>query len=302
MNGFFNSLSSPLILGHRGAPTHFQENTLAGFRMAKELGAHGVELDVYMTRDEKIVVFHDEDTERLTGEKNLITQMTWDEVSRLNIQKSVDRGDGTSAKYLREHKITLLEEVIWELPDDFLINIEMKAYAPDWSRRHTGTHIAEIIKKTGSQDRVIVTSFDFFMLDYLEKACPEIHSGFAYDGSMLGGLGEWLNRFSHLTEMQSNHSERTASDNFLNMLLKHNLVGQFVQSSVVDAEYKLLDSDTVTAFHDRNMLVGAYTLFPEDKRYSGTGESQHELEALRLVEAGVDWIECDDIARLLEII
>ena len=274
MNGFFNSRPFPLILGHRGTPTHYQENTLAGFRKAKDLGAHGVELDVYMTRDEKIVVFHDEDTERLTGVKNLISQMTWDEASKLNIQKSIDRGDGTSVKYSQEHKIPLLEEVIWELPSDFLINIEMKAYAPDWNRRHTGTQVAEIIRNTASHDRVIVTSFDFFMLEYLEKAYPEIHSGFAYDGSMLGGLGDWINRFVDQSEKQGHLLERTPSDNLLNRLLKHNLVGQFIQSTVVDAEHTLLDTDTVSAFHNRDMLVGAYTLFPEDRRYSGNGFQQ----------------------------
>ncbi|WP_062270160.1 glycerophosphodiester phosphodiesterase [Endozoicomonas arenosclerae] len=299
MNGFFAPSSTPRVLGHRGAPTHFQENTLAGFRKAKDLGAQGIELDVFMTRDEKVVVFHDEETERLTGEKNRITDMTWDEVSRLSIQKSIDRGDGTHVKYSGEHKIPLLEEVIWELPDDFLINIEMKAYTLDWSRRHTGTHVAEIIKNTGAHNRVIVTSFDFFMLEYLERNCPEIHSGFAYDGSMLGGLGEWLNRFDF---QQDSEAQRTVSDNLLNMLLRGNTVGQFIQSTVVDAQHTLLDSETVTAFHNRNMLVGAYTLFPEDRRYSDFRSQNSDEEALRVASAGVDWIECDDIARLLEIL
>ncbi len=51
----------------------------------------------------------------------------------------------------------------------FRLNIEMKAYAPKWSRRHTGTEVARVVRKTASEDSVVVTSFDFFMLYHPEK-------------------------------------------------------------------------------------------------------------------------------------
>ncbi|MEL7053628.1 MAG: glycerophosphodiester phosphodiesterase family protein, partial [Cyanobacteria bacterium J06588_5] len=57
----------PVILGHRGMPEEHQENTMAGFKRAVELGLDGVELDVFLTKDNKLIVFHDLDTERLTG-------------------------------------------------------------------------------------------------------------------------------------------------------------------------------------------------------------------------------------------
>jgi len=57
---------------------------------AVELGIDGVELDVFLTADDKVVVFHDEDTERLTGQKGDITKMTWDEISKLHIQSKID--------------------------------------------------------------------------------------------------------------------------------------------------------------------------------------------------------------------
>ena len=65
----FGSKEKPMILkvpilpiyniGHRGAPYHHPENTLAGFKKALELGANGLELDLCLTKDEKIIVFHD---------------------------------------------------------------------------------------------------------------------------------------------------------------------------------------------------------------------------------------------------
>lgn len=46
-------------IGHRGAPYRFPENTLASFRSALDLGANGLEFDVCLTRDRRLVIFHD---------------------------------------------------------------------------------------------------------------------------------------------------------------------------------------------------------------------------------------------------
>jgi len=46
-------------LGHRGAPYQYPENTIASFKEALKMGANGLELDLCLTKDEKIVIFHD---------------------------------------------------------------------------------------------------------------------------------------------------------------------------------------------------------------------------------------------------
>ncbi|GAJ07659.1 unnamed protein product, partial [marine sediment metagenome] len=51
----------PLIVGHRGAKGIAPENSLSGFKKAAELGIDGVELDVHLTKDGKLIVFHDMD-------------------------------------------------------------------------------------------------------------------------------------------------------------------------------------------------------------------------------------------------
>ena len=61
-----------LVIGHRGSPGYGAENTIAGFRRAIELGADGVELDLILTADDQLVVFHDWTLNRLAGEEQLI--------------------------------------------------------------------------------------------------------------------------------------------------------------------------------------------------------------------------------------
>lgn len=48
-----------LIIGHRGAPQQACENTLASFDTALHLGANALELDLSLTRDQQVVVWHD---------------------------------------------------------------------------------------------------------------------------------------------------------------------------------------------------------------------------------------------------
>ncbi len=53
--------SAPMRIAHRGMPRREPENTIPGFALALASGAQGIELDVHATRDDVIVVHHDED-------------------------------------------------------------------------------------------------------------------------------------------------------------------------------------------------------------------------------------------------
>lgn len=57
---------SQLVIGHRGAPSHLPENTLASFRLAVRFGADALEADLVMSRDGVLVVSHDPELSRTT--------------------------------------------------------------------------------------------------------------------------------------------------------------------------------------------------------------------------------------------
>jgi glycerophosphoryl diester phosphodiesterase len=56
----------PLVLGHRGARESAPENTLRAFELALGEGADGVELDVRLDRDERVIVLHDRELGRVS--------------------------------------------------------------------------------------------------------------------------------------------------------------------------------------------------------------------------------------------
>ncbi len=107
------------IWAHRGANLEYPENTMAAFERAIALGADGIEIDVQRTLDGKIVICHDENLLRLTGENVMLKDKTYEELLELNFSQQ----DYTDTRY----KLPLLEELLDLLQDTQLkLNIELK--------------------------------------------------------------------------------------------------------------------------------------------------------------------------------
>lgn len=102
-------------IAHRGlhrADRSVPENSLAAFRDAAENG-YAVELDVHLTADNRVVVFHDDSLRRVCGVEQDVEALTWHELRELRL-------DGTS-----EH-IPLLSDVLAELRGRVPVVIELK--------------------------------------------------------------------------------------------------------------------------------------------------------------------------------
>ena len=72
----------PLIIGHRGLVNIAPENSLSGFKKALEIGLDGIELDVHLTKDKKLVVAHNRYVELLKNKKGLIKNFTYKELKK----------------------------------------------------------------------------------------------------------------------------------------------------------------------------------------------------------------------------
>jgi len=262
----------PLILAHRGLVTRYQENTLSSVKAALDSNkCDGCEFDVFLTKDNKVVLFHDENLERLTGVNKSIYETTWADLQSLNILKNIEV-DGGLRHYEMEEKIPLLSEVLEELKGkDFFVDIEIKAYRPRWSKRKTGKEVAKIVREVGMENQVVCSSFDFFMLYSLEKEHRHLHSGFAYDDDI------------------------PLSQKMVNWVMERNLVGRFIHSNLVVAEHTLIDEDSIKKYHKKGMSVGTYTLFPLTPNDNEDEKSEFFTgEVRRLSSLGVDWIETDN--------
>jgi len=115
----------PLAFAHRGGGSLWPENTLVAFRGALELGCEYLETDVHLTRDGRLVVFHDAELERTTDGFGPVRAHTFAELQRLDAGYRFTP-DGVSHPWRDKGvRIPLLEEV-FALDPSVKLNVEMK--------------------------------------------------------------------------------------------------------------------------------------------------------------------------------
>ncbi len=168
------STRHPILVGHRGMKGSAPENTLAAFRAAAEAGINGVEFDVQRTKDGCLIVFHDEDLERLAREKGRLEDLTWDEI------KDVDVGSGFAPEFQGEHIPTLRQAFDYLRQTDLLLFIELKE---PWRYAGIEAALVALIREYDLVPRVQVRSFYHDSLYEVYRLAPEIS---------LSGL--WLDR------------------------------------------------------------------------------------------------------------
>lgn len=131
-----------LQLAHRGALLEQVENTLPAFTRALELGADGVELDVRLSADGEVVVFHDEDLSRLAGRPDRIASLTWAQLS--------------AARLVRGARIPRLSDLLAVWPADKWLDVELK---PGGERLSQAT-----VAALAGRENTFLSSFDPRML------------------------------------------------------------------------------------------------------------------------------------------
>ncbi len=310
-NPFLAGKQRPLVVGHRGTPKLHQENTLAGFRRAVELGVPAIELDVRITADHRAVCVHDADLKRLTGMSGNVSDLEWSDLSRLRVQRDIPMGYDAHGElvvvhYEREEPIPLLAEVLSEVASSAVVNVELKIEMPKWWRTEAAYVVSQVIGDLGYAHRVIVTSFDPRQLLAARRSHPELAIGFCFDDTMLDFTNGVLDRLPALpVELEQHHRRRRGHNarRLLNRLLESHLAGRLLGTRLVGADHTLVGDETVRSLHKRGIAIGTHTLFPLG---SSTGKpiastAATEAEVQRLVELGVDWIESDDPERLMEV-
>ncbi len=157
-----------LVVGHRGWPSRFPDNTLAGFLAASTV-ADVIELDVRRSADGKLVLSHDP---TLLGQ--VVCDTPWSVLAEL------DLGGG--------HKPALLDEALAALPDT-PIQLEVKnlPHQPGFEPDHRVALEAAERSRPGDT----VTSFNHVSLEAVRRDFPDVETGLAIEG--LATLDEALN-------------------------------------------------------------------------------------------------------------
>lgn len=114
------TVSKTKITAHRGSSIFSPENTIASVIEAIALNVDYIEIDVQLSKDEKVILLHDSTFKRTAGVKISPWQLTYEEILALNVGNYKSDPFVTSAP--------LLEEVLNICPKDITLNIELKDY------------------------------------------------------------------------------------------------------------------------------------------------------------------------------
>ena len=147
--GFGHQLPLPYVAAHRGARRLAPENTLAAFSAAIDSGALGIELDVHLSADGRVVVIHDDLLDRTTDGQGPVSEVSYDDLRKL------DAGSWWSAEFSGE-RLPLLEEVFELAQSQTVLHVELKGQAVDT----LAAEVVNLARRFSASQRVLAMSFN----------------------------------------------------------------------------------------------------------------------------------------------
>ena len=161
----------PIFFGHRGDRYNVPENTIASYRSAIKKGLNAIEVDVILTKDNRLVCSHNFDLERETNGNGFIDEINYQDLTKVKTGRQFPQS--------KQQPIPLLTDVLKSLPKTILINIEIKTKSTFDLRG--AIKIARLIKGGEIPQKVIVSSFNPLVVRMVKLISKSTPTGFIVD-------------------------------------------------------------------------------------------------------------------------
>ena len=139
------------LYAHRGASAERPENTMPAFERAVEIGVDALEMDVHLTRDEHLIVAHDDTAARTTGAQIAWAELDLADARRLDAGWGFVAKDGTRPFAGRAIAVPTFEDVLDAFPR-MRINVDIKG-------DRAVAVMLDVIRRKHADDRVTLASF-----------------------------------------------------------------------------------------------------------------------------------------------
>jgi len=150
-------MPKPLIYAHRGSSFDHPENSRVAFMAAINDGAHGFETDLRLTKDGKVVLWHDSNMEKLANDKSSIASISYHEIKN---------------KY---PDILLLEELL-EIAKKHKIALALETKHPVPSGNEVELKTIELIKPFLESIKISLLSFSWLAIEKTARELPELET------------------------------------------------------------------------------------------------------------------------------
>ena len=152
---------SPFGHAGMGISSQYPFNSFESISNALNIGAEGVEIDIQMTKDSVLVLFHDRTLQEQTDLEGLIYDQNWDDLKEATYKNPL----------FAEYKIVSLDQLFEHLKKvkDYQFFLDFKLYQPDNSDSYASTYINAVIKTIEKHQLENNVLLSFFQQKYLEK-------------------------------------------------------------------------------------------------------------------------------------
>lgn len=161
-------LNRPFVMAHRGSSAHLPENTLSAFLKAVDDGTDVIETDLRFTKDDEIVLIHDETLDRTIEGTGFVRDYTLAEIQQLPVRPiPTSPGKFESAPSLRD----LIEATNAEVP----LALELKD--PLFQQPEYGERLIQILREYNILGQCAVIGFDMPYLQAVKQLHPPLAAG-----------------------------------------------------------------------------------------------------------------------------
>lgn len=175
------------IYGHRGLPNKAPENTLASYKKAADIpGLKWIELDVAITKDEQLVIIHDDFLDRTTDMTGEVTQLDYMDI------KNASTGSWFGKAFEAERLPTFKDVIKMANETQINLNIELKGVSGSNGTALSEsmvTQVAEQLKELDSNIEVLISSFNVYLVKLAEALLPEYPRALIFKSAAF--QGDW---------------------------------------------------------------------------------------------------------------
>lgn len=166
---YASDLTDTLVIAHQGGDEVWPGNTIFAFQNAVDIGVDVLEMDLHITKDNVLILIHDETIDRTTNGTGEVESMNVDELQTFDAGYDWSMDNGVTFPF-RGQGITIptLEEVFTTFPQ-MKMTIEIKK-----SNTSMIQPFCDMIREYGMQDKIVVASFYDDKMKEFRETCPEV--------------------------------------------------------------------------------------------------------------------------------
>lgn len=209
-----------LVIAHRGASAVEPENTLRAFERSIQMGAQMIELDLHLTRDNQVVVIHDDQLGHTTNLRGRVSRLSLDEV------KKADAGKG--------ERIPTLQETLALTRGRVQLYLEIKA-------PQAAEETLRIVRAFNCQDEVMLASFDLKLMQRLGEQVADMEIGLILGTPTLNPRVRWREAFPWFALRHFNYQTLCMQVKMCSAVLARNIKRQgkklYVWTANSEADY-----------------------------------------------------------------